>query len=244
MCVGLDIIMLIHFHHTLTSYLCCVTLQVLSAGRGVSTAPLGQDRAYRRYWVFSSLVGLFVEDFEPHPGSCRATPTPQHPNSMAMMMEERELAIREEACHNLAHTHTPDTVPTSNKENAGPIPLRPLVPTHPPSRPLHLANGAQSGIKDETQQDKKEEAAPVFGLCTANSETCSVHAPSPTHHRWHFFHNPNQLPILLAALNPRGHRERRLRSNLTALLPTLQTSLKTCPINRLNPNLSAMQVCV
>ncbi|KAK8400654.1 hypothetical protein O3P69_002454 [Scylla paramamosain] len=217
--------------------------KVLSASRGVGTAPLGQDRAYRRYWVFSSLVGLFVEDFEPFPGSCRAFPTPHHPNSLARMMEEHALAIREQACHNLAHT--PDDVPASNKENAGPAPPRPLAVNHLPNRPLHLVNGEQAAsLKQEIKQDEKEvdiEEIPVFGLCTAEPETCPVHAPSPTRHRWYFFHSSDQLPALLSCLNPRGHRERRLRSNLTALLPTLQTSLKACPISRLNPSLGALQ---
>lgn len=44
--------------------------------KGVNMTPLGQDRAYRRYWLFNSLPGLFVEDAEVNPGCCRPTPTP------------------------------------------------------------------------------------------------------------------------------------------------------------------------
>jgi len=32
--------------------------------------PLGTDRAFRRYWLFACMPGLFVEDDEPNPGTC------------------------------------------------------------------------------------------------------------------------------------------------------------------------------
>lgn len=35
---------------------------------------LGTDRAFRRYWVFNSIPGLFVEDDEPFPGTCYDVP--------------------------------------------------------------------------------------------------------------------------------------------------------------------------
>lgn len=223
---------------------------MLDAGRGVSTAPLGQDRAFRRYWVFNSLPGLFVEDWEPHPGPCRPTPTPQHPDSLARMMEVHEEAIRAQACRNLSHPHPEDTPPpSSDKENAGPVPPRLPGPTHPASRPLHLANGAQASPRAEAKAEEKEsemevETQAVFGLCSANPETCPVHSSATTRHRWYFFHKAEQLPPLLAGLNPRGHRERRLRSALSSLSSNLQTSLKACPVSRLNPSLGALQVCM
>ncbi|KAK3891862.1 hypothetical protein Pcinc_004260 [Petrolisthes cinctipes] len=50
--------------------------QLLSMAKGVNMTPLGQDRAYRRYWLFNSLPGLFVEDAKINPGCCCPTPTP------------------------------------------------------------------------------------------------------------------------------------------------------------------------
>ena len=41
--------------------------------------PLGRDRAYRRYWVFNSISGLFVENDEVYPGACLPNPTPSPP---------------------------------------------------------------------------------------------------------------------------------------------------------------------
>ncbi|KAG0713180.1 hypothetical protein GWK47_016795 [Chionoecetes opilio] len=134
-----------------------------------------------------------------------------------------------------------DTEPASNKENAGPVPPRPPPMANPPSRPLHLANGAQANPKAEAQVEHKEEAGtgvdvapapeltPVYGLCTADPESCPVHVPPPAHHRWHFFHHHDQLPALVDALNPRGQRERRLQASLTALLPTCRPPSRPAP---------------
>lgn len=54
--------------------------QMFEMASGVSIYSLGQDRAYRRYWIFGNMPGLFIEDNEPNPGICRSTPTPYNPN--------------------------------------------------------------------------------------------------------------------------------------------------------------------
>ena len=41
--------------------------------------PLGEDRKYRKYWVFDRLPGLFIEDYDEQPGECRPSPTPCNP---------------------------------------------------------------------------------------------------------------------------------------------------------------------
>lgn len=38
--------------------------------------PIGRDRAYRRYWLFQSLPGLFVEQDDDYIGKCLPQPTP------------------------------------------------------------------------------------------------------------------------------------------------------------------------
>lgn len=39
-------------------------------GMTAQILPLGTDRAFRKYWMFASLPGLFIEDDEPNPGTC------------------------------------------------------------------------------------------------------------------------------------------------------------------------------
>ena len=40
--------------------------EILSLQRMVSIYPIGRDRLFRRYYFFSSLNGLFIEDHELH----------------------------------------------------------------------------------------------------------------------------------------------------------------------------------
>lgn len=41
---------------------------------------LGRDRSYRRFWMFKTIPGLFVEDDDPFVGDCQSEPTPYNPN--------------------------------------------------------------------------------------------------------------------------------------------------------------------
>lgn len=44
--------------------------ELTDLGMTAQILPLGTDRAFRRYWLFASMPGLFVEDDEPFPGIC------------------------------------------------------------------------------------------------------------------------------------------------------------------------------
>lgn len=50
--------------------------QVNKHERKLGAHPLGRDRAYRRYWVFPTLPGLFVEHDDEFVGACLPSPTP------------------------------------------------------------------------------------------------------------------------------------------------------------------------
>lgn len=44
--------------------------ELTDLGMTAQILPLGTDRAFRKYWLFASMPGLFVEDDEPNPGTC------------------------------------------------------------------------------------------------------------------------------------------------------------------------------
>lgn len=44
--------------------------EIRSALASAQLTPLGTDRAHRRFWVFSSLPGLFVEHYDDHHDRC------------------------------------------------------------------------------------------------------------------------------------------------------------------------------
>lgn len=65
-----------HFEWKLTE----LTDALQKQERRLGIHPLGQDRAYRRYWMFFSVGGLFVEDDDENRGPCLPQPTPHIPN--------------------------------------------------------------------------------------------------------------------------------------------------------------------
>ena len=60
--------------------------------RSVSIQCLGRDRAFRRFWVFDSIPGIFVEHDDDLIGSCRDGPTPWNPDlSVTPLTEEQAI---------------------------------------------------------------------------------------------------------------------------------------------------------
>lgn len=56
-------------------------VQLLEAESRHNIRCLGLDRAYRRYWVFNSIPGLFVEHDDPFSGQCNPIATPRRSGS-------------------------------------------------------------------------------------------------------------------------------------------------------------------
>lgn len=52
---------------------------ILNLQHGNAIYPIGRDRMYRRYWVFNSVPGIFVEDDEQHVLPELLQPSPQNP---------------------------------------------------------------------------------------------------------------------------------------------------------------------
>jgi len=44
--------------------------ELTDLGMTAQILPLGTDRVFRKYWLFASMPGLFIEDDEPNPGTC------------------------------------------------------------------------------------------------------------------------------------------------------------------------------
>lgn len=257
--------------------LCCndIQFQVLNMAKGVSITPLGQDRAYRRYWIFNSLPGLFVEDNELNPGTCRPTPTPYNPHSNLDMTDALQDLFRVQAEKNIEMISAEkDDKNNSDKENDGSdspakqgkaSPNKKLLQTpdqnqHPdqneakkqPSaegvdfiekmevNPPHLTNG---DVKMECEVDSVNSVTvsddnhpDVFGLCWANPKTCPVHTQGTDRHFWYFFHRLEDYHLLTESLNERGYRENKLKVNLECYKTTIETSLRMCPVYKLDPS--------
>lgn len=79
--------------------------------------PIGRDRAYKRYWLFQSLPGLFVEQDDEFVGECLPQPTPLESRYKKMFGKENPLMHPNEA--ELIRPKTCD-VACSTDSNDGP----------------------------------------------------------------------------------------------------------------------------
>ena len=78
--------------------------------RSVSVQCLGRDRAYRRFWVFESVPGVFVEHDDDLIGCCREEPTPWDPDLLVQPLTEEQAVVRAREILEVSHpTHNPST---------------------------------------------------------------------------------------------------------------------------------------
>ena len=55
---------------------------------------LGRDRAFRRFWVFDSVPGIFVEHDDDLVGECRDEPTPWDPELIVEPLNEEQAVAK------------------------------------------------------------------------------------------------------------------------------------------------------
>lgn len=87
--------------------------------------PIGRDRAYRRYWLFQSLPGLFVEQDDEYVGRCLPNPTPLESRYKKLFGKENPLMhpneadlIRTKTCDVACSTDTSELITTGNQAQA------------------------------------------------------------------------------------------------------------------------------
>lgn len=158
---------------------------------------LGTDRAHRTYWLFESLPGVFV--MTPNRktiGPClQSAPVEQIPELANCSLDDRSAVIRK---------LTVEKMSSSDKENK--------VANH--SNPPKL-----NGISKSNDVMEVDDVLVVADLptellmCTGNQNACPVHGIG-AEWKWSFYASVKELDALIAALNPRGHRERLLKEQL------------------------------
>uniref|UniRef100_A0A2P2HYB3 Bromodomain adjacent to zinc finger domain protein 1A n=1 Tax=Hirondellea gigas TaxID=1518452 RepID=A0A2P2HYB3_9CRUS len=100
--------------------------QILDLSAKTNPVPLGMDRSYRRYWLFSSVPGLFLEDDEAFPGTCFDVPTKEvsdvHPeacsSTLARLQQQAKEIVNPTSVKDSEHGKDVDEkANTSDKEN-------------------------------------------------------------------------------------------------------------------------------
>ncbi|GFR75026.1 bromodomain adjacent to zinc finger domain protein 1A [Elysia marginata] len=190
---------------------CEMLQEILSLQRMVSIYPVGRDRLFRRYYFFSSLNGLFIEDHELHVPSDMLTPG----GKLKLLPE---LTFQGENKENSTKSNGDDCIVISDDENGE-------------KKSLNM------GKKEEVSEEKKEvetigrDTPPLLKSETSVTEQQKQFTRKPT---WAFIDTPEHLDALIVCLNTRGFRECALRTALMELKPLLQQSLRECPTDMLS----------
>lgn len=193
--------------------------------------PIGVDRAFRRYYIFESLPGLFVEHNDYDNGMCLTEPTPDK-SSKPRSLDEISNSITKRNGYSIkkARICGDDSSVNSDKEND-------VSSSSMDTDKPQIKNGL------DMNQDEK---LSVYDRCTGNTTTCYVHGMNNFHSnekvRWSFYHTPEQLDALISNLNNRGHRESELQSVLIQDKQAICDILLECQPHKLNKIISQPKI--
>ncbi|XP_075223802.1 ATP-dependent chromatin assembly factor large subunit isoform X2 [Lycorma delicatula] len=201
--------------------------------------PLGADRAYRRFWLFSSLPGLFVEDNELHPGSCLPKGTPHAEGAEECLKFVRKLFEDGGPSNkeNLVGINKDLNISSSNNTGS---PSKKLLVEKNGGIPLDSATSSSGGKTTPGRNNKVDtkNACKPF-TCWGDPLICPIHAAlleSKQRTVWSFYKNEMDLNNLIESLNGRGFRESKLKKVLMQEKQRIIDSLAKCPLSKLDPS--------
>lgn len=226
--------------------------------------PIGRDRAYRRYWLFQSLPGLFVEQEDEYVGKCLPQPTPLESRYKKLFGKENPLMhpneadlIRTKTCDVACSTESVDTVTTTTSIKKEPREQQQQQQTkqeneqqeeNEQARNTYLdkdgnqisdrLNGdAHDGDHDGEHANETEQSliTDEMNYCTGDENTCFIHGKKrPTQPKWWFYHHPESIDRLIDSLNKRGFRESELHDVLSAESSIIKPRVAECAAYKLN----------
>lgn len=202
---------------------------------------LGSDRAYRTYWLFESLPGLFIEHM-PFGGFCVDKTVENIPGLANCPTEKRYMFIK-----NMLHEKNNYNVNANEKENKISNMLEkkvnPIVATIPAT--ITNAEIKTEGNADDNKpvveavEIKKEvpKEPPTqleLLMCTGDGNTCLIHRKEhPDRVTWSYLHTEEEINALIDSLNSRGTREKALKEQLETQKELILYHIKNCPVEKL-----------
>ena len=172
---------------------------------------LGTDRAFRNYFIYESLPGVFVEHDLTYSGKC-VEHLIKNNFGLAHVTQEQRYAFIKQMVLN-------DKSRNDDKENK-------------------LGTTSLNGVAIETKANgiKKEEGVKQEELymCSTDPKNCIVHfVDHPDHVSWSYYNTTEEIQQLIDSLNTRGFRERTLRENLELEKELICTYIENCPVEKL-----------
>ncbi|XP_059612021.1 bromodomain adjacent to zinc finger domain protein 1A [Phlebotomus argentipes] len=181
---------------------------------------LGSDRAYRKYWLFNSLPGLFVEHSEEDLGPCFDEVVKNIPELVNCPSDRRYKVIKQ-----LVMSQMKMSEKENNRVNGSKV--------QSPIAGFSLVS-EDSGAPEVSQRD--------LWMCTSVAESCPVHNRQFAGKvQWSYFHTADEIDALTAALNTRGFREKSLREQLELERELIVAHVITCPHAMLQVNPESKQ---
>lgn len=182
---------------------------------------LGLDRAFRSYYIFESLPGLFVEhQINYASGEC-LTQTVKHNAELAKCTYDQRYAVVKHMVMNELKNEDKENKTNNSKEV-------------PPKK----VNGAINGDSEVIKKDETiaaEISQNDLSMCSANPEDCIVHTKDhPNRVSWTYYNTEEEITELIKSLNPRGYREKNLKETMEAEKDLILNYIQDCPIEKLS----------
>ncbi|XP_050421554.1 bromodomain adjacent to zinc finger domain protein 1A isoform X2 [Adelges cooleyi] len=184
-------------------------------GMTAQILPLGTDRAFRRYWIFASMPGLFVEDNELNPGSCLPDGTP------ASNITDRDTVTYVKRLFEMNEKENVDETRASLSNT----PLRKKL--------VDSMNNSSFMSNGSFREDQKKSTLSCWGP----DNNCPVHNENNERLTWGYYNSPEELESLLENLNSRGLRESELKKTISFEKHRIISSMEKCTNCLLDPSL-------
>ncbi|XP_048738078.1 bromodomain adjacent to zinc finger domain protein 1A-like isoform X2 [Ostrea edulis] len=210
--------------------------KVLSLQHSCSLAPLGRDRMFRRYWVFQSIPGVFVEDQEEFVDERGWEIAPQKVAVPVVKPAEKAMSKKpEEHCNGSDKENESFNSSTANNSintSLNPSAGNPNNLANPSELPQNTQDKILNGDEMITISDD-ENSKPSSVKEVGEESKVLIQIKNHKKNTWMYLKSTEQFHELLNSLNERGFRESALKSALLERKNVILENIESCPTNTL-----------
>lgn len=212
---------------------------IIQLQHGNATYPLGRDRLYRRYWMFQSLPGLFIEDCEQHVCDDLLLPGKQDMTSSSFTTAF--------VSHKVTPQKTKPDEPNTGSDKENDSFNTPGDNQLVPNGEKIVENGSATDtenkediivISDDENGGKQETDTKAVKMEVDDCEpelqleSMAVHQIlDRTKEPWCYIANVQQFDELINSLNTRGVRESQLKTALLDQRQRISNWIFECPVD-------------
>ena len=206
--------------------------KLLDLQHSCSLMPVGRDRMFRRYWVFQSLSGVFVEDQEEFVDERGWEIAPQKITLPIAKPENMKSEKTEE--HSNGSDKENESFNASTDNNS--INANPNVETGNPNEaanPPELPQNTQEKNSELITISDDDNSKPASTIEDQEENKAVTQIKNRKKNAWMFVPSTTEFHELLDSLNERGFRESALKSALLERKNVMLENIEDCPTNLL-----------